>query len=263
MRDVVNPVYVLVIIGVMAWRCVVEGESDGRELDGWLLTLCVVGMVVNGVLVVARSLSHRPAIMKTVWAVGYLLLGSWCWVMRYTAMPTEEQDVYKTQVAAERDPLTPDAEGETLFSRAAALGKAEEVKRILTDASPTAEQIESAALRAAESNRVEVLKILAGAGVSPRAKIQGHTLLHAAAQNAACDAMKWLIQSGARVNERDDENSTPLIQATLSGKPAAVRLLLEKGADIELRDADGKSAYDYARTPELAELLSPNPPPQS
>ncbi len=262
MKDIANPLFLLVLIGVMAWRCLVGGEGQVAQLDSWLLTLCVVGMVVNGVLAIARSLTHRPSLMKVVWAVGYLLLGCWVWSMRYT-VPTEEQVIYDARVAEVQDPLALDSEGESLFTRAAALGKTQEVEHILATATPNLEQIALAALRAAECNKVEVLRLLARAGLSPCASVEGQPLLHAAAQNAACDAMEWLIQSGARVNLRDAENSTPLIQATLSGSPAAVRLLLEKGADPKLRDSTGKSAHDYARSPEMAELLAPDTPPAS
>ena len=69
--------------------------------------------------------------------------------------------------------------------------------------------------------------------------------------------IRFLLTKGARVDTQarsplypDDRGPlpvghTPLIIAVTSNKPGYVQIFLEHGADISLRDADGKTALDY------------------
>lgn len=255
MRDYANPVLLLVVMVVIG--CCMT--SDAGASGSWALALCATGVVVNGALAVARSMTHRPSLMSVVWAVVYLVLGSCVWVL-CTVPGQEELGIYQEQVRAQQNPLDRDAEGETLLARAAALGKADDVRRMVNECSPGAELMAEAGLRAAEGNRVNVLEVLARRGMGADTQVNGVPLLHAAAQNGACDAMRWLIERGAQVNARDAEGATPLIHAVLSQKPAAVRLLLKYGAKPELRDASGALPVDYAKGEAMKELFStPNP----
>lgn len=260
MKDYANPVLLLAVIVLMACRASAESEMTAAQLDMWILTLCVTGMLVDGALALARALSHRPSLMSVVWAVAYLVLGCCTWAMSTVPMG-EEQEAYRQLSQTQQDPLARDAEGESLLTRAAALGKEESVRDILRAVSPPLEHIEEAGLRAAEANKVAILDQLARIGLTARAAVNGVSLLHAAAQNGSCEAMEWLLERGAYVNGRDTEGSTPLIQATLSGSRSAVELLLRYGADKRLRDAAGKSAADYARDEEWELLLTPEQKP--
>ena len=58
-------------------------------------------------------------------------------------------------------------------------------------------------------------------------------------------AMKLLLEKGADVESKDDDGQTPLSRAAMYGHSyeAVVKLLLEKGADVESKDR-----Y-YGRTP--------------
>ncbi len=115
----------------------------------------------------------------------------------------------------------------------------------------------------------------------------GSTALIIAARVSAPDNVRVLLEHGADVNARNEEGHTALISALLPSEdklrlmmvtaegefqrraaeyvrpllehPArveeTVRLLLEAGADSSLRDASGRNAFDYAKSPELRELL--------
>lgn len=256
MKDYVNPFLLLVVVGLMACQASAETEPAAARLSVWILTLCVTGFVVDGALALARAMAHRPSLMSVVWAVVYLVLGSCTWVM-HSGPLTEEQSAYRQQQQTVSDPLARDAEGETLLSRAAALGKVDEVRRILNSATPSDLLINEAGLRAAENNHSAVLEELARLGMHSTVSVDGVPLLHAAAQNGACEAMAWLISRGAQVNARDAEGSTPLIQAAASGSVSAVKLLLQHGADLHMRDTSGRSAVDFARSEEMESLLTP------
>lgn len=68
-----------------------------------------------------------------------------------------------------------------------------------------------------------------------------------------------LVKAGAAVNERQSGGFTPLMSAAQNGDTEVARLLLAHGADPSLRDDEGRSAADHARTaghPEIAALLA-------
>ena len=58
--------------------------------------------------------------------------------------------------------------------------------------------------------------------------------------------MEQLIDKGADINARNVNFETPLFYAARKNYPAAVRLLLQRGANSELKDKDGDRAFDHA-----------------
>jgi ankyrin repeat protein len=65
-----------------------------------------------------------------------------------------------------------------------------------------------------------------------------------------------LLAQGANVNAQNDSGSTPLIEAVYGNHIETVKLLLEKGADPNLRKKDGATALGFAqRYPPIADLL--------
>ncbi|KAI6173188.1 hypothetical protein M3Y98_01055400 [Aphelenchoides besseyi] len=74
----------------------------------------------------------------------------------------------------------------------------------------------------------------------------GETALHLAASNNSTETIELLVQAGAEINARNDENATPLIQAARYSQTESLRILLELGANKELVDAHGLKAIDFA-----------------
>jgi N-acyl-D-amino-acid deacylase len=73
--------------------------------------------------------------------------------------------------------------------------------------------------------------------------------LIAAVQGHQLDSARLLIERGANVNLVDDEGRTPLMHAAVAdfGDTRMVELLLKAGARKDTRDAGGLAAADYAR----------------
>jgi ankyrin repeat protein len=89
---------------------------------------------------------------------------------------------------------------------------------------------------AARNGHVEVLKILlrGGADVNCRGPY-GQTALHTACANGHADATRVLAEeAGADLNGRDENNFTPLYQASLWGNFKSVEVLVTLGADTSL-----------------------------
>lgn len=88
--------------------------------------------------------------------------------------------------------------------------------------------------------------------------------LHAAAAVGATNVLlAYLARYGWAPDDRDAAGRTPLMYAARAGHAAAVRLLLEAGADAGLRDGDGEGAQAHAvggGHAALAEMLARAPP---
>jgi len=77
------------------------------------------------------------------------------------------------------------------------------------------------------------------------------TPLHRAAYMGHDEICAYLVEKGARVSERDDDDMTPLHKAAQQGRESTVRILLQLGADRDARDKRDKRPLDYATKHEL------------
>jgi hypothetical protein len=119
---------------------------------------------------------------------------------------------------------------------------------------------------AAVSNQPEIVDLLVDHGADVNAKGRwGGTALHWAAWRGSADAVDALIHRGADVKARsDNDGSTPLFWACRASRAssswsrtnhsAAVRILLDSGADPETANRDGFYA-DAVASEEIAALL--------
>jgi hypothetical protein len=100
---------------------------------------------------------------------------------------------------------------------------------------------------AAASGNIEQLRKLLK---NPRQHInpvdEDLSALQLACLNQQLKAAKWLAQRGADPNREDEKGATPLHFAVKSGDAAFVRLLLEKGANREHMNDDGRKPFFYA-----------------
>lgn len=72
------------------------------------------------------------------------------------------------------------------------------------------------------------------------------TPLHYACAKGHLDVAQFLIANGATVDSMSLGNTTPLMMAVQSGNELLVKLLLDKGADLQLRNSQGLTAIDIA-----------------
>ena len=87
----------------------------------------------------------------------------------------------------------------------------------------------------------------------------GWTPLHYACAKGQLEVAQYLLANGAIVDSMSPGNTTPLMMAVQSGNEQLIKLLLDKGADLQLRNTNGLSAIDIAmiyEKPWIAEGLS-------
>lgn len=260
MRDYANPLLLLVVVILLA--CRMSGLGNAVSWDASLLALCVTAFVVDAALAVARAMSRRRALMSTVWAMVYLVLGSCVWVVSGGSASEEGElsDLQRLEAAcaAGGDPLAVDENGDSLLTVAASVGRLRVVEKVLTCGTPVpAQQLHEAARRAAENGRDRVLERLLVAGVAPDTAVDSTTLLCAAAQNAQKKTVALLLQRGASARLADAEGTTPLIHAVIADSAPVVQQLLQAGADVTATDAAGRDAASYVRSNKVEAALAP------
>jgi ankyrin repeat protein len=148
-----------------------------------------------------------------------------------------------------------DARGRTPLIRAAEAGDLAGVKRLLARGANLEAREHcgwSALLRAAGNGHLEVVKVLLAHGAQPGVTDKaGYSALMVAVGGGGQDSLaivQWLAAAGAELDTQDTTLGwSALIWAVKQGNPAMIALLLELGADRELRDHEGLRALDWAR----------------
>ncbi len=270
MKALANPLLLLAGIVLLAADSTVAAEGDA-QLEGVLLALCVLGFIVNVTLALARAVSARPAVACVLWAVAFLLFGSASWLLvsddgpgSVTAQERISLRHHLKDWRAGGDPYALDEDGDSLLLLAAGLGRGKLITRLLeadADALRAQPAQYAAALhRAAERNRVDVLRLLVAQGVPVDARVGEATALHAAALAGTRLSAACLLELGASVNAAGEDAATPLHYAVEAEDAAMVRLLVQHGADPAQPDSEGNGAACYARTEEIDAALNGNAP---
>ncbi len=153
---------------------------------------------------------------------------------------------------------------------AARRGEAEELRQVLARGGDDISREAGLAVREAIANlegaqQLEAIRMLIDAGADLDAaerfeRRRGSTVLACAAESwhrRSKDAMRLLIEAGATVDQRGHLGRTPLMYAVLAAyrhgavQRKALPLLLEAGADPNLEDELGYTAWSLARAPLL------------
>jgi uncharacterized protein len=85
-----------------------------------------------------------------------------------------------------------------------------------------------------------------GAEIEAREGTKGTTALITAAASNQTGPMRMLLERGADIEARTFEGKTALMVAAFVGHYEAARLLLENGADLEAKDKLGNDALAYS-----------------
>jgi ankyrin repeat protein len=108
--------------------------------------------------------------------------------------------------------------------------------------------------------KFETVKLLVeNKSIVDHANKKGETALFKASERGHTDIVAFLIDKGANVNVQTNVTKrTPLMYAVLKRRQDTAKLLLEKGADPNISDLQGITAWRIAqvsRQPEMMKML--------
>jgi ankyrin repeat protein len=86
----------------------------------------------------------------------------------------------------------------------------------------------------------------------------GWTPLHYAATGGHVPILEFLLDESAYIDAESPNGTTPLMMAAMYGSPEAVKVLIQAGADLTLKNQLGMTALDFAvrgQRPNARELI--------
>jgi ankyrin repeat protein len=89
----------------------------------------------------------------------------------------------------------------------------------------------------------------------PRSPKGRTALMVACAYWCGLDAVKLLVEKGADVNATAEDGSTPLMLAAMNEKQDVVDYLIAHGSQAAVKDAKGQTALDYAQKGKVEEYM--------
>jgi len=109
---------------------------------------------------------------------------------------------------------------------------------------------------AAATGNIEAINqhVSVGTDLNARQPAGGSTPLHVAAISGQTEAAGVLIEKGANVNIKNVEGTTALHMAAFFGHTEIVKLLLDKGADVNARNLRSETPLDTVAAPWSPEL---------
>ena len=164
---------------------------------------------------------------------------------------------------------TLDREGYTPLAYAARGGCLDVVK-FLTEKKAVIDAAEehlgwTALMHAAAERHTDIVHYLLSQGANPNSKAGiGQTALTAAIQGTVFshgpqgerdETIKTLLKQGANINLQGEFGWTPLTIAVFKEDTTWIQFLLNNGADVAIKDGDGKTALDHAKERKLAGIV--------
>ena len=166
----------------------------------------------------------------------------------FRAAKTDSASTIQDLLVRGFDANTPDPNGQTALILAIREPSPKVVAQLLgwpkTDIEARNSVGESPLMLASLTGQLEWVKKLVGRGADVNKP--GWTPLHYAATRGHLEVMDYLLENHAYIDASSPNESTPLMMAALYGTPAAVKLLLEAGADPRIKNAVGLTAIDFA-----------------
>jgi hypothetical protein len=100
------------------------------------------------------------------------------------------------------------------------------------------------------------VRVLLASGLTANTAVDGNAPLLAATGENCVDTVALLLDRGADVNVKNADGWTPLIKAASANFPDVARVLLKHGADLDVADRLDRTAWMYASMSGRDEILA-------
>ena len=168
----------------------------------------------------------------------------------FKAIKLDRVDPVRTLLRRGVDPNTVDEErGDTGLILAAREGSADvfalllQTKGVNLDA--RSRNGDTALMLAAYKGNLAAVRALLDKGAEPNQT--GWTALHYAATVGNNDIVQLLLDRSAYIDAESPNQTTPIMMAARGGHILTVKLLLDEGADVTLKNGAGMTALDFAK----------------
>lgn len=121
--------------------------------------------------------------------------------------------------------------GDKVPLKAACAGGHTDIVRFLIGRCADGQVVDESLLAATQARNVEIVQMFLQRGANVTQDSHFGTLLHIASCNGSAELARLFLDLGAEVDRKGTPKITPLMLASARGHDAAVRLLLERGAD--------------------------------
>ncbi len=257
-----NAILLITLVSLTGWTAHCLGIDE--EVANWVIptymSILVMGLVLNGALILARVMSKNSALEEWVWISSYFLIG--CLIfggdtqMLTGARIQREADIASITFSSPELQSTEAREQAIVFLQ----GILDNDHALVASLFPSSYHGDSevaalAGTLAIQYRRPEMLRFLLDKGLSAQAAWDGTPLLITAIDTSRIRDVELLIKAGAQLNTADAQGMTPLITAVLVDHAEIVELLLEAGADPHKTSAVGYHASEYSRSKQVSELL--------
>lgn len=179
----------------------------------------------------------------------------------FAAIKTDDASAIDKLLRRGFDPNTPDAQGVAGLLLAVREPSPKVIKLLLKSPKINAEvrnaKDESALMFAAIDGQLEIAEALIEGGADVNKP--GWAPLHYAATKGNIPMIELLLENHAYIDAESPNQSTPLMMAAMYGSTAAVKVLLEAGADPQIKNEQGLTAIDFANRvsrADAAELIA-------
>jgi len=141
---------------------------------------------------------------------------------------------------------------------AASYGHLDTVQVLLArnaDVNATATTGETPLLAGIHKHDIAMLILGRGAEVNVEWALDGTSPLHKAANSGDIELLKRLLEKGAKINKQTTFGFTPVQMSTFQSNPEVVKILLDHGADVQLKAENGMAALHFAVSHSVFDII--------
>lgn len=224
---IINAVFL--IFALVAWVLHMAAPDTVGIAAMVMLVCCSCGLAINVTLALARAIARNNALSCTIWAMTFLVVGSVSVISlrQLPEVPVETTELAEMLEAYRRDGNVSarNEQGDTLLNLAVVCHQYALIKELASHAAMPAELKQEAAMYAVRFNSKKELDILFENGLNCNACVESVSLLMQAAMYGQPEMVKYLLEAGADISLRDDNGRTAMHHGVLSEHMEVAALL--------------------------------------